>query len=59
MEFYRIQYVLKEYEDHIERENNEYEKQQKEAEKKYKTSSYGNDYKQPKLDLPKFTLPKL
>jgi len=66
LEFYRIHYLLKEYEDHVERENKEYEKQQKEAGKQSsssttykppKMSDYG-DYKMPKFDVPKFNMPK-
>ena len=65
LEFYTIQYILKEYEDYLEKENKEYEKQQKEADKKYSSQSYKpssnlyGDFKPPKIEMPKFTLPKL
>lgn len=59
LEFYRIQYILKEYEEYVERENKEYEKQQREANKQ--TPSIGKDFggfKTPKFDIPKFDTPK-
>jgi hypothetical protein len=64
LEFYHIQYILKQYEEHIDRENKEYEKQQKETDKKYQSSNlklpnnpYG-DFKIPKYEMPKFNIPK-
>jgi hypothetical protein len=62
LEFYRIQFILKEFEEYVERENKEYEKQQREADRQSKVSSslpnYGG-FKVPKFDLPKFDLPKM
>ena len=63
LEFYRIQYMLKEFEEYVERENTEYEKQKREAEKQTKavksgTSNFGG-FQVPKFETPKFTLPKI
>lgn len=64
LEFYRIQSVIKEYEEYVERENKEYEKQRKESDKQYSSQSYKppsnpyGDMKMPKIEMPKFSLPK-
>jgi hypothetical protein len=59
LEYYTIHNLLKEYEEHIERENKEYEKQQRETEAKYKTSSFNpTSFKPPKFDTPSFNMPK-
>ena len=62
LEFYRIQYILKEFEEYVERENREYEKQQREAEKQSKSYSKSSPnfggFQVPKFDIPKFTPPK-
>lgn len=61
LEFYRIHYILKEYEEYIERENKEYEKQQREAERQSKRSSTSPNFggfKVPKFEVPKFETPK-
>lgn len=61
LEFYRIEYIIKQYEEYVEKENKQYEKQQSDTEKQYKSSNsspnYGN-YKPPKMDMPKIDMPK-
>ena len=62
LEFYRIQYLLKEFEEYVDRENKEYQKQNKEIEKQQKsmkapTSGFGG-VSTPKFDIPKFDIPK-
>lgn len=56
LEFYTIQNILKEYQDHIDKENKEYEKQRKDSEKQQKTSS---SYKMPEFKMPEFKMPKM
>jgi len=70
MEFYRIEYMLKNFEEALDEEEKQYKKQQKEYEKQYKTqtpkmsdyktgnTNYGG-FKTPKIDLPKISPPKL
>ena len=60
LEFYRIQFIIKEYEVYLERENKEYEKQQREAEKQSSgsTPNFGG-FKVPKFDIPTFNIPKM
>lgn len=60
LEYYRIHYILKEYEEFVDKENKEYEKQQREAEKQSKSQMPTNfgGFKVPKFDVPKFDLPK-
>ena len=61
LEFYRIQYILKEFEEYVERENREYDKQQREAEKQSKMPSSSPNFggfKVPKFEVPKFDIPK-
>lgn len=67
MEFYRIEYLLKNYEAALDEEEKHYNKQKKEQEKQqyqkpkpsdYKMpSSYGS-FKVPKMDIPKMPTPK-
>jgi len=63
MEFYRIEYMMKNFEESLEEEEKQYKKQQKEYEKSYKTSSptpksptqsssYGG-FKTPKVEMPR------
>jgi hypothetical protein len=68
LEFYTIEIILKGYQEHLEKENKEYERQQKESDTKYSSQSYKppsnpyGDFKTPKFDMPsmpKFTPPKL
>jgi predicted nucleic acid-binding protein len=59
LEFYTIQYLLKEYEEHVERENKEYEKQNKELDRQQKQMKMGTQgFQPPKYDTPKFNIPK-
>jgi len=60
LEFYRIQFLITEYEEHIDRENKEYDKQRRDSDKQSKlpsSSDYGN-FKTPKFEVPKFETPK-
>jgi hypothetical protein len=59
LEFYRIQYILKEFEEYIDKENKEYEKQKRDADRqsKIKPPSFGG-FQMPKFDPPKFDMPK-
>lgn len=67
LEFYTIENILKKYEEYVDKENKEYEKQQSDAEKKYsmsqgsyKAPSFGqSNYKMPKYEMPKLNVPKL
>lgn len=56
LEFYRIQFILKEYEEYIDRENKEYEKQKRESEKQSKAMKPPNfgSFQMPKFETPKF-----
>jgi hypothetical protein len=65
LEYYRIAFLLKEYQEDIERQNREAEKQNKSAGTAKQSSqlpktpnlpSYG-DYKMPKMEMPKMQLP--
>ena len=62
LEFYTIQYLLKEYEEHVDRENKEYDKQNKQMEKQQQAmkpgTSFGN-FQVPKYEMPKFEMPKM
>lgn len=63
LEFYRIQYILKEFEEYVDKENREYEKQQKMANaqtQNYKssTSNFGG-FKIPEFKMPNINPPKL
>ena len=62
LEFYRIQYILKEYEDYVDKENKEYQKQQNQMDKQQraiKTTSPGfGNMTPPKFEIPKFDIPK-
>ena len=63
MDFYRIEYMLKNFEDALDEEEKHYKKQEKEYEKQYKQqqipqTNYGG-FKTPKIDLPKINVPKM
>ena len=62
LEFYRIQFILKEFEEYVERENREYEKQHRDAEKQSKSMKSGSTsfggFQIPKFEPPKCTTPK-
>jgi hypothetical protein len=53
MDFYRIEYLLKEYEDYVNKENEEYEKQKSEQSEQQQAQSYSL----PKYEMPKMALP--
>jgi hypothetical protein len=63
LEFYRIEYMLKNFEDALDEEEKHYKKQEKEQEKSYKKqqssmspANYGG-FKLPKVELPKINMP--
>lgn len=59
MEFYRVEYMLKNYEEFIEEENKQYKKQQKEGEMSFsKNKSPSGQFTPPKMSVPKMTVPK-
>ena len=61
LEFYAIENLLKKYEDYVEQENKQYEKQQRDSEKQQKSQfSQPNmgGFKIPKFEIPKFDMPK-
>ena len=59
LEFYTIENLLKEYENYIEQENKQYQKQQGDYEKQQKasTTNFGG-FKVPKVEIPKFDMPR-
>lgn len=70
MEFYRIEYILKNFEEHLDEENKQYKSKQREYEKQYQQYkpstkdfkpptgvNYGG-FKVPKMDVPKIKAPK-
>ena len=60
MEYYSIQNILKEYEEHVERENKEYKKQQSVADKQQKMSIPKTpNLKMPNIQMPNIGIPKL
>ena len=63
MEFYRIEYILRDYEEHVKEQNKAYEEQQKKQEKEFSKHSPAKfsptQMKPPKLEVPKFTIPKM
>jgi len=59
LEFYRIQYILKEFEEYVDKENTEIERQKKEAERQSKSMNISQGtFKTPKFEVPKFDAPK-
>ena len=63
MEFYRIEYMIQNYEEFIEEEKKEYEKQQKEQSKSFKQSSTqsklpNQNIKMPRVQMPNISTPK-
>ena len=52
MDFYRIEYLLKEYEDYVNKENEEYERQKNEQQ-----DQQSQTYSMPKYEMPKMALP--
>ena len=66
LEFYRIEYLLKNLEEKIDEEEKQYKKQQKDQDKQYQqqqtkmpsSKDYGG-FKTPKIDIPKVNIPKI
>ena len=67
LEFYEIEYLLKNFEEYIDEEEKQYKKQEKEYQKQYhqpskssipKQQNY-NGFKTPKVNLPNVNIPKL
>jgi len=66
MEFYRIEYMLKNFEESLDEEEKQYKSKEKEYQKQYQ--SHNKDFKQastnyggfktPKIDVPKIKAPK-
>jgi len=56
MEFYRVEYMIQNYEEFIEEENKRYKQQEKEQ--KVSFSKNQSQYKPPKMTVPKITVPK-
>jgi len=72
LEFYEIEYLLKNFEEYIDEEEKAYKKQEKDQQKKYQqqqqkmpkfeTPKMGSDFggfKTPKIDIPKINVPKI
>ncbi len=66
MEFYRVEYMLKNFEQALDEEDKHYKKQEKEYQAQQNQQSqsmkpgntnYGG-FKTPKIDVPKFNMPK-
>lgn len=61
MEFYRIEYMLKNFESALEEEDKQYKKQEKEYKSQQPSigaTNYGG-FKTPKMDIPKMNIPKM
>ena len=58
MEFYRVEYMLQNYEEFIEEENKRQKQQEKDQEKSYSQSKVGGQHKMPKMQVPKMQVPK-
>ena len=56
MEFYRVEYMIQNYEEFIEEENKRYKQQEKDQGKSFSKSS--SQYKPPKMNIPKMNIPK-
>jgi hypothetical protein len=57
MEFYRVEYMVMNYEEFIEEENKQMKKQEKDQSMSMKQSS--GQYKMPKMQVPKISVPKM
>jgi len=63
MEFYRVEYMLQNYEEFIKEENKQATAQNKQQEKQMSSSKYGSKpnlggYNVPKMSIPKMNVPK-
>jgi len=67
LEFYEIEYLLKNFEEYIDEEEKQYKKQEKEYQKQSVSSNNNkslgkqsyNGFKTPKIDIPKINIPKI
>ena len=60
LEFYRVEYLIQNYEESIEEENKQYEKYKKENEASISKTKHSTDFKQmkmPKMEIPKINYP--
>ena len=58
LEFYEIEYLIKELEEYTEEENKRNRAQEKEYSKSSGKSPSAPAFKQPKMEMPKFNMPK-
>ena len=59
MEFYRVEYMIMNYEEFIEEENKQMKKQEKDQQMSFsKNQPGGGQYKVPKMNVPKMNVPK-
>ena len=60
MEFYRIEYMIENYEEFIEEENKNYKKQERDQEKQFSKNKppATGDFKVPKMKVPDIKVPK-
>jgi hypothetical protein len=63
MEFYRIEYMLKNFEEALDEEDKQYKKQEKDYKQQYSQNDFkpNNNYggfKTPKAEMPKMQMPK-
>ena len=58
MEFYRIEYMIQSYEEFIEEEEKAYKKHQKDNEMSFSKNKASQQFKMPKMDIPKMNVPK-
>ena len=62
MEFYRVEYMVQNYEEFIEEENKQYEKSKKENQVSMSKTKIPNmnpgQFKPPKMNIPKIQVPK-
>lgn len=60
LEYYSIVNLIKEYQEYVDQENKQYEKQQKEIDKTYKPQSFNtNSFKVPDFKMPNIPTPKI
>ena len=60
MEFYRVEYMVMNYEEFIEEENKQMKKQEKDQNMSFKKNqSNTSQYKMPKMQVPKMSVPKM
>ena len=59
MEFYRVEYMIMNYEEFIEEENKQMKKHEKDQEMSFSKNQLGaGKYKPPKMQVPKMQVPK-